>query len=209
MIDVTILPIFFVTVMVLFITPGPDMAFLLATGVSQGIKPAIFASLGVTLAMFLHGIAAAVGLSAIVATFPIAFDVIRYAGAAYLVWLAINNFRSKDAHQEAVTTIKSPLENFRRGLLTNLLNPKAILFEAVFLPQFANPESGSIGAQVFILGTLLACIGFFWNAFLAMASGVAAKFLMANRRFQSCQKWLLSTVYAGLAVRLLVMERTK
>lgn len=169
----------------------------------------MFASLGVTVAMFIHGIAAAVGLSAIVATFPIAFDVIRYAGAMYLVWLAINNFRSKDAHQETVVTIKSPLENFRRGLLTNLLNPKAILFEAVFLPQFANPNIGSIGIQVFILGTLLACLGFFWNAFLAIASGSVAKFLMANSKFQSFQKWLLSTVYAGLAIRLLVMERTK
>jgi threonine/homoserine/homoserine lactone efflux protein len=209
MIDVSVLPIFFVTVMVLFITPGPDMAFLVATGVSQGLKPALFASLGVTLAMFIHGIAAAVGLSAIIATFPIAFDVIRYAGAAYLVWLAFKSIQSKDTHHEVVTTIKSPVENFRRGFLTNLLNPKAILFEAVFLPQFANPEFGSIGMQVFILGTLLAFIGFFWNAFLAIASGSVSNLLVSNNKFLSFQKWLLGTVYAGLAVRLLVMERSK
>ncbi len=209
MIDLSVLPIFFVTVMVLFITPGPDMAFLVATGVSQGRKPAFFASLGVTLAMFIHGIAAAVGLSAIIATFPIAFDVIRYAGAAYLVWLAIKSIQSRDTHHEAVTTIKSPLENFRRGFFTNLLNPKAILFEAVFLPQFTNPKFGSIGLQVFILGTLLALLGFLWNSFLAIASGSASTLLVSNNKFQSFQKWLLGTVYAGLAVRLLVMERTK
>jgi threonine/homoserine/homoserine lactone efflux protein len=209
MIDLSVLPIFFVTVMVLFITPGPDMAFLVATGVSQGRKPAFFASLGVTLAMFIHGIAAAVGLSAIIATFPIAFDVIRYAGAAYLVWLAVKSIQSKDTHHEAVPTIKSPLENFRRGFFTNLLNPKAILFEAVFLPQFTNPEFGSIGLQVFILGTLLAVLGFLWNSFLAIASGSASTLLVSNSKFQSFQKWLLGTVYAGLAVRLLVMERTK
>jgi threonine/homoserine/homoserine lactone efflux protein len=195
--------------MVLFITPGPDMAFLVATGVSQGRKPAFFASLGVTLAMFIHGIAAAVGLSAIIATFPIAFDIIRYAGVAYLVWLAIKSIQSKDTHHEAVPTIKSPLENFRRGFFTNLLNPKAILFEAVFLPQFTNPEFGSIGLQVFILGTLLAVLGFLWNSFLAIASGSASTLLVSNSKFQSFQKWLLGTVYAGLAVRLLVMERTK
>jgi threonine/homoserine/homoserine lactone efflux protein len=209
MIDLSVLPIFFVTVMVLFITPGPDMAFLVATGVSQGRKPAFFASLGVTLAMFIHGIAAAVGLSAIIATFPIAFDIIRYAGVAYLVWLAIKSIQSKDTHHEAVPTIKSPLENFRRGFFTNLLNPKAILFEAVFLPQFTNPEFGSIGLQVFILGTLLAVLGFLWNSFLAIASGSASTLLVSNSKFQSFQKWLLGTVYAGLAVRLLVMERTK
>jgi threonine/homoserine/homoserine lactone efflux protein len=209
MIDLSVLPIFFVTVMVLFITPGPDMAFLVATGVSQGRKPAFFASLGVTLAMFIHGIAAAVGLSAIIATFPIAFDVIRYAGAAYLVWLAVKSIQSKDTHHEAVPTIKSPLENFRRGFFTNLLNPKAILFEAVFLPQFTNPDFGSIGLQVFILGTLLAVLGFLWNSFLAIASGSASTLLVSNSKFQSFQKWLLGTVYAGLAVRLLVMERTK
>lgn len=209
MIDVSVLPIFFITVMVLFITPGPDMAFLVATGVSQGLKPAMFASLGVTLAMFVHGIAAAIGLSALIATFPIAFDVIRYAGAVYLMWLAIKSIRSKDSHHEVTTTIKSPVENFRRGFFTNLLNPKAILFEAVFLPQFANPEFGSIGIQVFILGTLLACIGFFWNAFLAIASGSVSNLLVSNNKFLSFQKWLLGTVYAGLAVRLIVMERTK
>ncbi len=209
MIDVSVLPIFFITVMVLFITPGPDMAFLVATGVSQGRKPAFFASLGVTLAMFIHGIAAAIGLSAIIATFPIAFDVIRYAGAVYLVWLAIKSIQSRDAQHETATTIKSPLENFRRGFFTNLLNPKAILFEAVFLPQFTNPEFGSIGLQVFILGTILALLGFLWNSFLAIASGSASTLLVSNSKFQSFQKWLLGTVYAGLAVRLLVMERTR
>lgn len=209
MIDISVLPVFLIAVVVLFITPGPDMAFLLATGVSQGTKPALYASLGVTFAMFIHGIAAAVGLSAIVATFPVAFDVIRYAGAVYLVWLALQSIRTKNSYQQTGPTIQSPLENFRRGFFTNLLNPKAILFEAVFLPQFANPELGSLGWQVFILGTILALIGFFWNAFLAIASGRVSNMLVANPKFQTTQKWLLGTVYTGLAVRLLILERTK
>ncbi len=209
MIDVSVLPIFFFTVIVMFITPGPDMAFLVATGISQGLKSAFFASLGITLAMFIHGVATAFGLSAIIATFPIAFDVIRYAGAVYLVWLAAKSIRSKDTRHEGIPTIKSPAENFRRGIFTNLLNPKAILFEAVFLPQFANPEIGSIGIQVFILGTILAFIGFFWNALVAIASGSVSKLLISNNKFLSLQKWVLGTVYAGLAVRLLVMERTR
>lgn len=208
MIDFAILPLFFIAVFVLLITPGPDMAFMVATGISQGTKPALFAGLGVTFAMFTHGIAAAIGLSAIVAAVPLAFDIIRYAGAVYLIWLAIKNLRQGELSHSTQNTIKSPTENFRRGFLTNILNPKAILFEAVFLPQFANPALGSIGLQIFILGTLLAGCGLIWNLLLAYASGSIASLLLKNSRVQSFQKWLLSIVYFGLAIRLVATKRS-
>ena len=110
-------------------------------------------------------------------------------------------------HSDQIT-IKYHAENFRRGFLTNILNTKAILFEAVFLPQFANPALGSIGLQIFTLGTLLAGCGLIWNLLLAYASGNIASLLMKNSRVQSFQKWLLSIVYFGLALRLVTTKRS-
>lgn len=209
MLDYSILPLFLTAVFVLLITPGPDMAFIIATGIAQGRKPAFFAGLGITSAMFMHGIAAAVGISALVSAFPIAFDIIRYTGATYLVWLAIKNFRDSQHINHPQNTIISLRENFQRGFWTNILNPKALLFEAVFLPQFANPALGAIGWQIFILGTIIALCGFIWNSILAGTMGSIARFLIRNHRVQSFQKWLLSMVYVGLAIRLLATERPR
>jgi len=205
--DISVLPVFLAVSFVLLITPGPDVAFIVATGVTEGRRPALWASAGIALAMFSHAVFAAVGVATIVATSPLAFDVIRYGGAAYLVFLAYKSFRAKPFEAGTQTTSRSPFENFRRGFFTNLLNPKAILFSGVFLPQFASPSFGPIFQQIVGLGAVLAFLGLLFQAALSIASGSLGQWLLSSPRRQVVLERLMGVVFLGLAARLLVMER--
>jgi len=183
------------------------VAFIVATGVTEGRRPALWASTGIALAMFVHAVFAAVGVAAIVATSPLAFDAIRYGGAAYLLYLAYKAFRAKPFQAGAQTTARSPLGNFRRGFLTNLLNPKAILFFGIFLPQFASPSYGPIFNQIVGLGALLATLGLLFQATLSVASGSLGQWLLSSPRRQLFLERLMAVVFLGLAARLVTMER--
>ena len=205
--DISVLPVFLVACVVLLITPGPDVAFIVATGVTEGRRPALWASSGIALAMFSHAVLAAMGVAAIVATSPIAFDVIRFGGAAYLVFLAYKSLRAKPFKASAQVTSRSPFVNFRRGFLTNLLNPKAILFSGVFLPQFASPSFGPIFQQIVSLGAVLAFLGLLFQAALSLASGSLGQWLLSSPRRQAVLERLMGIVFLGLATRLLLLER--
>jgi threonine/homoserine/homoserine lactone efflux protein len=205
--DISVLPVFLATIFVLLITPGPDVAFIVATGVAEGRRPALWASVGIALAMFAHSVFAAAGIAAIVATSDIAYDLIRFGGAAYLIYLAYKSFRSKPFVAGAQITVRSPVENFRRGLLTNLLNPKAILFSGVFLPQFASPAYGPVFQQIVALGAVLAVLGWLFQSALSVASGSFGQWLLSSARRQAFLERLMGVVFLGLAVRLLVMDR--
>ncbi|RPJ10177.1 MAG: LysE family translocator [Deltaproteobacteria bacterium] len=205
--DISVLPVFLATVFVLLITPGPDVAFIVATGVSEGRWPALWASVGISLAMFAHSVFAAAGIAAIVATSDLAYDLIRFGGAAYLIYLAYKSFRSNPFVAGAQITARSPVENFRRGLLTNLLNPKAILFSGVFLPQFASPAYGPVFQQIVALGAVLAVLGWLFQSALSIASGSFGQWLLSSARRQAFLERLMGVVFLGLAVRLLAMDR--
>jgi threonine/homoserine/homoserine lactone efflux protein len=205
--DISVLPVFLATIFVLLITPGPDVAFIVATGVAEGRRPALWASVGIALAMFAHSVFAAAGIAAIVATSDLAYDLIRFGGAAYLVYLSYKSFRSKPFVAGAQITARSPVENFRRGLLTNLLNPKAILFSGVFLPQFASPAYGPVFPQIVALGAVLAVLGWLFQSALSIASGSFGQWLLSSARRQAFLERLMGVVFLGLAVRLLAMDR--
>lgn len=205
--DISVLPVFLATIFVLLITPGPDVAFIVATGVAEGRRPALWASVGIALAMFAHSVFAAAGIAAIVATSDLAYDLIRFGGAAYLIYLAYKSFRSKPFVAGAQITARSPVENFRRGLLTNLLNPKAILFSGVFLPQFASPAYGPVFQQIVALGAVLAVFGWLFQSALSIASGSFGQWLLSSARRQAFLERLMGVVFLGLAVRLLAMDR--
>jgi threonine/homoserine/homoserine lactone efflux protein len=205
--DISVLPVFLATVFILLITPGPDVAFIVATGVTEGRRPALWASVGISLAMFAHSVFAAAGIAAIVATSDLAYDLIRFGGAAYLIYLAYKSFRSKPFIAGAQITARSPVENFRRGLLTNLLNPKAILFSGVFLPQFASPAYGPVFQQIVALGAVLSVLGWLFQSALSIASGSFGQWLLSSARRQTFLERLMGVVFLGLAVRLLAMDR--
>jgi threonine/homoserine/homoserine lactone efflux protein len=205
--DISVLPVFLAVSFVLLVTPGPDVAFIVATGVTEGRRPALWASIGISLAMFVHSVLAAVGVAAIVATSTMAFDFIRFGGAAYLIYLAIKSFRSVPMQATAQATLRSPMRNFQRGFLTNLLNPKAILFSSVFLPQFATPAYGPMFQQIVGLGAVLACLGLLFQSVLSIASGSLGQWLLSSPRRQLFLERLMGVVFVGLAARLVLMER--
>jgi threonine/homoserine/homoserine lactone efflux protein len=205
--DVSVLPIFLAVSFVLLITPGPDVVFIVATGLSEGRRSALWASVGISLAMFVHSVFAAAGVAAIVSTSPVAFDVIRIGGAAYLAYLAFKCFCTAPEQVIMQASFRSPMRSFKRGFLTNLLNPKAILFSGVFLPQFATPAYGPLFQQIAGLGAVLACLGLLFQSTLSLASGSLGQWLLSSRRRQVFMKRLMGVVFAGLAARMILLER--
>ena len=183
---------------ILYLTPGVDMMFIIASGVNGGPRAGVAAAFGISLGVFIHALVAAIGVASLLAANPALFDAIRYAGAAYLAWLAITTWRS--AGRTTGTTGQSRLPRaFARGLLTNLLNPKVALFALALLPQFASPAIGPVWHQIVILGALLALGGALFTSVYGLAAGhLAQRLTRASRTMNR----LSALLFGGLAARL-------
>ena len=207
-IEPTALLVFLMATTAVCITPGPDMLYILANGLAKGPAAGFTAACGMALGMMCHTAAAALGLSALLATVPLAFDIVRYAGAAYLLWLAVRSFREPAIKVGALETTTAPLRRiFWQGLVTNLLNPKIALFYLAFLPQFASPANGPVAGQLLILGILFVIVGLLIDSVIGVLSGRLGLRLLRNRHVASALKWLPGTVFIGLAARLVLAER--
>jgi len=184
---------------VLMLTPGPDMLFVLANSARYGARAGIRAALGVAAGEAIHIGAVVLGLATLVTASPLIFSIIRYAGAAYLVVLGLRALRTSP--QGAPTVDSPPQRAFLRGLLTNLLNPKMILFSLAFLPQFVDRTAGHVTAQLLLLGTLFVAVQLGVDIALGLGAGRLARFFanpVAGRRLQrSC-----AAVFIALGVRL-------
>lgn len=207
--DFQTLMLFSIACLALTATPGPDMLLIASRSVSQG-RAAGFASLaGIQAGTYIHALAMALGLSQLFLIVPLAYDVVRYAGAAYLLYLAIQVFRSSgrsamsapDAQRYAVA------EMFWQGMLTNLLNPKMVLFVLALFPQFVRPEAGSIAVQVLVLATVLNLIGLLVNGIVILTVSRMGLMFAGRSRFRRASQLFLGTVFAGLAARLVLEER--
>ena len=207
--DFATLALFAAAALALCATPGPDMLLIASRSVSQG-KASGFATLaGIQGGTYCHALAAALGLSQLFLVVPVAYDVVRYAGAAYLLYLAWQAFRSSGAILTPVAGGRRyPIGVvFRQGLLTNLLNPKMALFVLALFPQFVDPNAGSVAVQILLLATVLNLIGILVNgAVILTASGLGRAF-SARTRWRRAPQILLGTVFAGLAVKLAFDER--
>jgi threonine/homoserine/homoserine lactone efflux protein len=192
----------------LTMTPGPDMLLIASRSVSQG-RAAGFASLaGIQAGTYCHALAAAFGLSRLFLAVPLAYDVVRFAGAAYLLYLAWKTFRASGALAgPAAQTPQSTVTVFRQGLLTNLLNPKMALFVLALFPQFVRPEEGAVAAQILILATVLNAIGLVVNGAVILFASRMTRVLGTGRCRSRLPQMLLGSVFAGLAVRLAVSSR--
>jgi threonine/homoserine/homoserine lactone efflux protein len=194
-------------VLTLFLSPGPNMAFVLSHGVAHGTRGGLAAALGIGLADVFFTILTATGITALVAAWPPSFDILRYAGAIYLVWLAINAIR----HLGGIGTLERQNDSFinivRRATINNLLNPKALLFFMVFLPQFVKTQNGNVPLQILILGCILTIAGVLFNIMLGAFSGQVGTFLKRNPNAAKYQGWFLGVVLLALAARLLFLER--
>lgn len=185
---------------ILYLTPGADMMFTIASGAAGGPKAGLAAAAGISLGVLVHVIMAAAGLAALIIAYPAAYDAIRWAGVAYLVYLATQMWRA-DPHVEAVSANAVVWRAFRRGFMTNILNPKVALFVVAFLPQFTDPASGPIWQQILWLGLLLASGGIVADGAYGVYAGYMAERI---RRGAGVMNKLAALVFGGLAARLAV-----
>ncbi|MEV0096672.1 LysE family translocator [Streptomyces sp. NPDC050738] len=205
MVDTSLYAAFLVAAFVLCITPGPDMMFIVAIGGRGGPSTGVMAALGVASAMLVHAVAAALGLSALFLALPTLYHVLRWAGAAYLLFLAVKAFRDRSVPGVGEADGKAgPVRRraFWRGAVTNLLNPKVILFNVSFLPQFVDPELGHVTVQLLILGMTITVMGFAVDGSIGLLSGRLSTVLRRSRRVARGLNIFSGTVFAGLAVRL-------
>lgn len=205
MVDTSLYAAFLVAAFALCITPGPDMMFIVAIGGRGGPFTGVMAALGVACAMLVHAVAAALGLSALFLALPTLYHVLRWVGAAYLFYLAVKAFRDRSGPGEYEADGKPrPVKRraFWRGAITNLLNPKVILFNVSFLPQFVDPERGHVAVQFLILGMTIAVMGFAVDGSIGLLSGRLSTVLRRSHRIARGLNIFSGTVFAGLAVRL-------
>jgi threonine/homoserine/homoserine lactone efflux protein len=201
MISTQTLLLFCVTAFVLIITPGPNQIYIIARSTSQGRKVGLLSVLGVDTGTLVHVAAASLGLSALLASSALAFSIVKYAGAAYLIYMGIRAWLSKvDAPEFATPELSSGTRIFFQGMLTNVLNPKVALFFLAFLPQFVNKSSGHVAEQMLILGVVFALMGLGVDLFVALLASSAGNWLRRNARFQQMQKWVAGGVYVSLGL---------
>ncbi len=204
--------LFLVALSVTFLLPGPDMILLLQTGARQGKALALTTAIGLGLARACHVALAGMGLATLFKVAPWTFDVVRLGGAAYLLWLGIQCLRS--TMLPSLDTANTPPTRhawraaFQRGLLTNLLNPKALLFCSVLLPQFINPQAGPVATQFALLGVILVSLGFVFDCCYALAGARIGQWLARNRAAQRMQQWLFGSLLIGFALRLTFVQHT-
>ena len=185
-------------------TPGPDMLLIASRSVSQGRASGFATLAGIQVGTYCHALAAALGLSQLFLAVPLAYDVVRYAGAAYLVYLAWQTFRSTGTALTPTAGVRRyPIGVvFRQGLLTNLLNPKMALFVLALFPQFVSPGAGSIALQIMLLATLLNLIGLVVNGIVILTASRLGRVFAVGSRWRRAPQFLLGTVFVALAARL-------
>ncbi len=211
---------FLIAALLLNISPGPDLAYISAQTAIHGRKIGVFSSLGVCSGAFVHVVAAALGLSAILATSTLAFSVVKWAGVAYLVWLGIGALRSSFAKRGPDDTVseisaakRSPIRPmtafhaWRQGAMIDVLNPKVAIFFMAFLPQFVDPVAGDGAVQFLVLGTLVNLIGFCVETVVVFAIGFAAIRLRGNGSLGIWLQRSLGGMFIALGVRLALTER--
>jgi len=198
---------FLVAALMLNIAPGPDMLYVIGRSVGQGRKAGVVSALGIFAGCWLHILAAAVGIAALLRSSPLAFNIVRYAGAGYLFYLGVKIILQR-GHLEARELAPETLGNiFRQGVITNVLNPKVALFFLAFLPQFIDATRGSAALQIVLLGLIFDAGGTLVNLLVAYAGGTAGEQLRRSPRLAQIQKWFTGLVFIGLGARLAWQRR--
>ncbi|MEL7444790.1 MAG: LysE family translocator [Pseudomonadota bacterium] len=208
MIDPTVLLTYSLIVLGFVFIPGPATLLTVARATTSGTKVGIATGAGITAGDFLHTIMAVVGISAIIAASATLFTIVKYLGAAYLVYLGLKAFFEKSAVDlgQGRVPISAP-QAFRQAILAEVLNPKTALFFLAFLPQFVTPEKGFVVMQLTILGVVFALIGFFSTIVFAVAAGGLGNFLRRNPAVLKWQGKVVGGIYCALGIRLALQER--
>lgn len=188
--------------LVLLLVPGPAILYIFARSIEHGRTAGLVSIIGVHAATLVHVAAAAVGLSALLASSALAFGLVKYAGAAYLIWLGLKKLLGPADMPDAggVLPARSRARLFRDGFIVNLLNPKTALFFLAFLPQFVEVERGHVAMQIVFLGMLFTAIGIVTDSAYALAAGTAGNWLRRSPAYLKAERWVSGVVFIGLGV---------
>ena len=204
MIDPILLLAFLPAALALNLTPGADMMFCLAQGARGGPGPALAASAGISAGSLVHVTVAGLGLGAVVAAYPVAFDAIRYAGVLYLLWLVWRTLRTPLGGGERPAV--RPSRAFRDGLIVNLTNPKVILFILAFVPQFVDPAHPVL-PQFLVFGAVIATGGFVVNGAVGIFAGGIGRRLARDPGIERVLRAVTATIFGALAIKLALEGR--
>jgi threonine/homoserine/homoserine lactone efflux protein len=198
--DFTTLLVFAGAAMALIVIPGPAVLYILAQSVEHGRRAGVVSALGIGAGGLVHITAAAIGLSSLIVSSAVAFSIVKYAGAAYLIWLGVRRLLGRGAAEEiGVPSDARPWRSFRRGALVNVLNPKTGLFFLAFLPQFVDRAEGAVALQIVVLGTLFVVLALLSDCLYALGAGtLAARLRDRSRRHRDTERYASATVYLGL-----------
>jgi threonine/homoserine/homoserine lactone efflux protein len=192
------LSLFIAAASILVFMPGPNTLYIIARSIQQGRWAGIVSSLGVQVGTLFHIAAAAFGLSALLLSSAMAFNVVKYAGAAYLIYLGVKTLLTKETIDPVLVQKTGLRRVFYQGVIVNLLNPKTALFFFAFLPQFIDPARGIIAMQIILLGTILMILGILSDLSYALAAGSIGNWLRGNLGFLRAQRYFAGSVYIGL-----------
>jgi threonine/homoserine/homoserine lactone efflux protein len=207
MIDFSTLPAFLGATALLFLTLGPNTVLTISTGLTEGRASALVGAAGIATATLLHALLAGLGMAALLRAQPLLFDLFRGAGAAYLAWLGYRRLRAPGLAPAGRRAPPTAWFSYRRGFVSNLLNPKVLAFIAVFVTQFVTPGMAPVALQFLVYGAIIAGMGFGFDALLALLCGGVGRMLLERPLFQRCANWVMASVYLALALRLLLMRQ--
>ncbi|WP_395458487.1 LysE family translocator [Azospirillum melinis] len=212
--DLHLLQLYMVAVCVLVLAPGPDSLLVLTRSIADGRQAGVVATIGICVGNTVHSLLAAAGISALIAASASLFDLLRYAGGAYLAWIGFRSLWSvwTSRGAEPASSIEAPAPAgtgrvFVQALLTNLLNPKIILFQLAFVPQFIAPDLGHVALQTFILGNIISVLGGVYLVGIAALSAGAARRVLSSPRVRTALDGIAGVLFLGFAVRLLLTDR--
>jgi threonine/homoserine/homoserine lactone efflux protein len=200
--ELSTLTLFFVAAAVLLITPGPAVLYIVARSIDQGRVAGIVSTLGISFATFFHIAAAAWGVSAILLQSALAFNIIKYLGAAYVIYLGVHKLLVREEVDTKMVLEQQGLRRiFFQGAIVNLLNPKTALFFFAFLPQFVNPTLGSVALQILFLGIIFILMALVSDGMYALLAGTAGNWLRGNLQFLRAQRYVAGMISAILNLK--------
>ena len=201
MFHLTNLPMFLLAALILLLTPGPAVLYIIARSMDQGRLAGFVSVLSIETGNSVHVLAATLGLSALLLSSALAFSVVKYLGAAYLIYLGIRRLLTRAQDHEIASLQRQSLRRiYSQGVLVATLNPKTALFFLAFLPQFVDPSTGSVALQLLTLGGMFVMMAIVTDSMYALLSSTAGGWLKRNRSFLSAERYIVGSVYIGLGV---------
>ena len=193
------LELFALAALALIAVPGPAVLYIVSQSLDRGRLAGFVSALGIAVGGLVHVLAAAIGLSSILVSSATAFNVIKYAGAVYLICMGLwTIFRRREEQPSRAPSERRLRRRFGQGVIVNVLNPKTALFFFAFLPQFVDPELGNTGVQIAVLGLVFVTMAVVSDSIWALAAGTASEHLRGNRRFLTVQRYVSGSVFVGL-----------